>query len=41
MKCIGGAREKARQVREEISSEMWEHLNKLFHEVTGNGFARG
>ena len=35
MKCIGGARENARQVREEISSEMWEHLNKLFHEVTG------
>ena len=34
MKCIGGARENARQVREEISSEMWEHLNRLFHEVT-------
>src|ERR1700737_3607389 len=35
MKCIAGARENARQVREEISSEMWEHLNKLFHEVSG------
>src|SRR5450631_529225 len=35
VKCIGGARENARQVREEISSEMWEHLNRLFHEVTG------
>jgi uncharacterized alpha-E superfamily protein len=34
MKCISGARENARQVREEISSEMWEHLNRLFHEVT-------
>src|SRR6202022_1499260 len=35
VKCISGARENARQVREEISSEMWEHLNRLFHEVTG------
>src|SRR6202051_2128916 len=35
VKCIGGARENARQVREEISSEMWEHLNRLFHDVTG------
>ncbi|MEQ1472956.1 MAG: alpha-E domain-containing protein, partial [Candidatus Acidiferrum sp.] len=34
-KCISGARENARQVREEISSEMWEHLNKLYHEVNG------
>ena len=29
---IGDARENARQVREEISSEMWEQLNRLFHE---------
>ncbi|MFY9947925.1 MAG: alpha-E domain-containing protein, partial [Candidatus Sulfotelmatobacter sp.] len=35
VKCIGGARENARQVREEISYEMWEHLNRLFHEVNG------
>jgi uncharacterized alpha-E superfamily protein len=35
MRCISGARENARQVREEISSEMWEHLNRLFHDVTG------
>lgn len=28
--CIGGARENARTVREQISSEMWEHLNKLY-----------
>ena len=27
------ARENASQVREEISSEMWEQLNRLFHEV--------
>ena len=37
VKCVSGARENARQVREEISSEMWEHLNCLFHEVTGVG----
>jgi uncharacterized alpha-E superfamily protein len=35
VRCISGARENARQVREEISSEMWEHLNRLFHDVTG------
>jgi uncharacterized alpha-E superfamily protein len=34
--CIKGARENARQVREEISSELWEHLNRLFHDVTGS-----
>src|ERR1700689_422290 len=34
VKCISGARENARQVREEISSEMWEHLNTIFHDVT-------
>jgi uncharacterized alpha-E superfamily protein len=28
--CITSARENARQVREEISSEMWEQLNELF-----------
>jgi uncharacterized alpha-E superfamily protein len=33
MKCISGARENARQVREEISSEMWEQLNRLYLEV--------
>ncbi len=31
--CIVSARENARQVREQISSEMWEQLNRLFHEV--------
>ena len=29
---IAAARENARQVREQISSEMWEQLNRLFHE---------
>jgi uncharacterized alpha-E superfamily protein len=31
--CIVSARENARQVRELISSEMWEQLNRLFHAV--------
>jgi uncharacterized alpha-E superfamily protein len=30
---IVNARENARQVREQISSEMWEQLNRLFHAV--------
>ncbi|HLH44659.1 MAG TPA: alpha-E domain-containing protein [Bryobacteraceae bacterium] len=30
---IIAARENARQVREQISSEMWEQLNRLFHSV--------
>lgn len=34
VKCLSGARDNARQVREEISSDMWEHLNRLYHEVT-------
>ena len=33
--CIISARENARQVREQISSEMWEQLNRLFHSVRG------
>ncbi len=38
---IIGARENARQVREQISSEMWEQLNRLFHSVRewGDGSA--
>ena len=31
--CIARARENARQIREQISSEMWEHLNTLYHRV--------
>jgi len=31
--CVMAARENARQVREEISSDMWEHLNGLFLRV--------
>ncbi len=32
--CIAVARENARQVREEISSEQWLQLNRLYHMVT-------
>lgn len=28
--CVGAARENARQVREEISTEMWEEINRLY-----------
>jgi len=30
--CIAAARENSRQVREQISSEVWEEINRLFHE---------
>ncbi|MBE2270870.1 MAG: alpha-E domain-containing protein [Anaerolinea sp.] len=33
--CIGSARENARHVREQISSEMWEHVNRLSMQVRG------
>jgi uncharacterized alpha-E superfamily protein len=33
--CISAARENARQVREQVSSEMWTQLNRLFHAVKG------
>jgi uncharacterized alpha-E superfamily protein len=32
--CIASARENARQVREQISSEMWEQINRLYLHVT-------
>ena len=32
--CICSARENARQIREEISSEQWQRLNRLFHEIS-------
>ena len=31
--CVNGARENARQVREEISTEQWQRLNRLFHTI--------
>ncbi|HNY39173.1 MAG TPA: alpha-E domain-containing protein [Bryobacteraceae bacterium] len=33
--CVMAARFNARQVREEISSEMWEQMNRLYHQVVG------
>ena len=33
LSCIMAARENSRQVREQISSEMWEQLNRMFIEV--------
>jgi len=35
--CISAARENARQVREQVSSEMWTQLNRLYHEVKRAG----
>jgi uncharacterized alpha-E superfamily protein len=31
--CINAARENARQVREEISTEQWSRLNRLYHQM--------
>lgn len=39
--CVAAARENARQVREQISSEMWEQLNRLFLHVRRNRSSRG
>ena len=37
--CVARARENARGAREQISSEMWEHLNRLFLLVARTGHA--
>jgi uncharacterized alpha-E superfamily protein len=39
--CLTVARENASQVREQISSEMWERLNQLYHEVTQSASSFG
>ncbi len=31
--CVNAARENARQVREEISTEQWQKLNRLYHQM--------
>jgi uncharacterized alpha-E superfamily protein len=31
LSCLQRARENARSVREQISTEMWEHLNRIYH----------
>lgn len=38
--CVALARENARQVREQISSEMWEQLNRLYLRVRGASAAQ-
>ena len=34
IRCVGAARENARSIREIISSEMWEHLNNFYLELS-------
>jgi uncharacterized alpha-E superfamily protein len=34
LSCVGRARENARAVREQISREMWEEINRLYHLVS-------
>jgi len=36
-RCIAVARENARQVREQTSTEMWEQLNRLYHDTRPPG----
>lgn len=38
--CISSARENARQVRDQISTEMWEVLNEAYHFIKGADAAR-
>jgi uncharacterized alpha-E superfamily protein len=38
--CVAAARENARQVREQISSEMWEQLNRLYLSVKDSSIDR-
>lgn len=38
--CITAARENARNMREQISSEMWEQLNRLYLQVTNSSMDR-
>ncbi len=35
--CVLSARENARQVREELSSEQWQRLNRLYHQIRSPG----
>jgi uncharacterized alpha-E superfamily protein len=39
--CVAAARENARQVREQISTEMWEQLNRLYLRVLRRRMPRG
>jgi uncharacterized alpha-E superfamily protein len=37
--CVGHARDNARQIREQISTEMWERMNRLFLRLRADGGA--
>src|SRR5262245_40641537 len=39
--CVAAARENARQIREQISTEMWEQLNRLYLYVRRNRASNG
>jgi uncharacterized alpha-E superfamily protein len=39
LSCVGRARENARAVREQISREMWEQLNRLYHSISSADIA--
>jgi uncharacterized alpha-E superfamily protein len=39
LSCVGRARENARAVREQISREMWEQLNRLYHSISAADIA--
>jgi uncharacterized alpha-E superfamily protein len=38
--CITAARENARQIREELSSEQWQRLNRLYHQIHADNAER-
>lgn len=38
--CIAGGRENARQVREQINSQMWEHINQLYLQMQTSSMAQ-
>lgn len=40
VRCLGAARENARSIREIISSEMWEHINNFYLELTSEQSVR-
>lgn len=40
VRCLGAARENARSIREIISSEMWEHLNNFYLELSSEQSVR-
>ena len=39
--CLMAARENARQVRDEISSEQWQQLNRMYHRATARTHGNG